>query len=119
MSRQRGIKYTIAAISWWIVLTYGLFRPVDDLQIDSYFVFPGDDKLIHVVLFAILTILVEKSIMERGYQRKPLRSFFMLSLYGLMTEMGQAMTDYRGGDIWDFLADCLGICVALLIFRIF
>gem|GEM_PF-4259411 len=55
MQQQSSIKYTSAATVWGIFTLYGLFRPISELKKHSNFFLPGGDKLIHLILFAVLT----------------------------------------------------------------
>jgi len=117
MQQQSSIKYTSAATVWGIFTLYGLFRPISELKKHSNFFLPGGDKLIHLILFAVLTYLVVKAIKERKYQLRPWLTFSAISIFALMTEIVQHFIAYRTGDVLDFIADVVGVCLGLLIFK--
>ena len=74
--------------------------------------FDLQDKVAHVVLYASLYFIA-----VQAYDR----SFSLLLLaimvigFGLSLEIAQSMTSYRYGDIWDFVANSIGVIAVWLL----
>lgn len=117
MQQQSSIKYTVAAFVWAIVVLLLLVLPVDTDIVPDGLSIPGLDKMVHLILFAILTFLVAKALEEKGMQYKVWQLFVLISLYGAVTELIQLYLEGRHGDIYDFMADAVGVLLALLILR--
>lgn len=69
------------------------------------------DKIEHFVLFAGLAGL--------GFLAWPSRAWRVsvgMLVYGVAMELAQSMTAYRVGDYLDWLADAIGVAVALAVF---
>jgi VanZ family protein len=68
-------------------------------------------------LFFILCFLL-----IRAYSMTRTQQFTVLAIYGALIEWLQAMTGYRSGDIYDWIADALGIVllfIALDLWQVF
>lgn len=71
----------------------------------------GLDKAVHVLLFASMAVLGLKS-----YRTKRFRILAFLFCYTIVTEIIQELfIPHRNFDIYDIVADSLGILLALLI----
>lgn len=78
---------------------------------------PHFDKIVHMGLFFILCFLL-----IRAYSMTRTQQFTLLAIYGALIEWLQALTGYRSGDIYDWIADVLGIVLlfaALDFWRVF
>lgn len=117
MQQQSSIKYTIAASIWAILVLLLLVLPVDTDMVPDGLSIPGLDKMVHMILFAILTFLIAKALDEKGMQYKVWILFVLVSLYGAATELIQLYLEGRHGDVYDFMADAAGVLIALLILR--
>ena len=71
---------------------------------------PESDKLAHVLLFGGLALL-----WWRVLPRRWLLVSAGVTLYGGLMELLQALTPYRSCDLMDFLADGLGVALALVL----
>jgi VanZ family protein len=73
------------------------------------------DKLVHFAAFFVLSILLL-------FAYKFTKPFFMTSLlmavFGIVIEVLQIYVPYRTFDVYDFLADMLGVMTALILFQI-
>lgn len=86
----------------------------------------GPDKLIHTLMFAILSFSIIFGYREEYCQReKPYRiklqliTLLISAAYGAITEMMQAyIFKGRYGSAYDFLADVIGCVLGILIFKI-
>ncbi|MBR0564828.1 VanZ family protein [Azoarcus sp. L1K30] len=101
----RGL-FALALIgAFWLAL-----RPAPELiQIVSW-----QDKIEHAVLFAGLMVLG-----SLGWRDRLFRLAIGLLIYGAAMEIAQSFTTYRVGDVWDWLADAIGLLAAGLALRLF
>ena len=117
MQQQSSIKYTVAAFIWAMIVLLLLVLPVDTDMVPDSLSIPGLDKMVHFVLFAILSLLVAKALEEKRIQYKVWQLFVFISLYGAVTELIQLYLEGRHGDVYDFMADAVGVLLALLILK--
>lgn len=71
---------------------------------------PQIDTIGHFIVFFVLTWVVS-SILKISF----LRSFFTLSFYAALSELGQYYLGFRNGEFSDFFADIAGISLYLLL----
>jgi VanZ family protein len=69
-----------------------------------------NDKLMHLLVFMVLTLLWQLS-----FQNRPIAGLLTMSVYGGLIELAQHYLTGRTGDWWDWLADICGILLALLL----
>ncbi len=79
---------------------------------EGLMVFHWQDKLEHALAFAGLGVLASAA----QFGSRPLQAFALLA-YGGLIELVQAMTPHRMGDPADWLADAVGIGVAMIALR--
>lgn len=73
---------------------------------------PYGDKLGHVLLYGLLTLLLNLALEMHTLRLGRLRLFFgtfAVSLFALLEELSQAWLPYRTLDVQDLLADACGI----------
>ena len=95
------------AILWAGVIFYLSSQP----SIDTPSLFPGQDKLFHMVAFGILGFLLMggMKITSSSYQTRQVGFVVVLVvLYGLLDEFHQYFVPGRTMDIYDALADAAG-----------
>ena len=90
----------VAAVSVSLVPTTG--AQLFDLQ----------DKVAHVVLYASLYFI---AVQAYGSSFSLLLLAIMVIGFGLSLEIAQSMTSYRYGDIWDFVANSIGVIAVWLL----
>lgn len=73
------------------------------------------DKIVHAVAFAGLTVLSLWSMMPRPSRGYWLAIITLVVAYALVSEMLQGMTGYREADVWDLLADLVGLAIGMLV----
>ena len=54
-----------------------------------------------------------------AWPRHALAVCLLLLAHGALVEIAQSLTDYRQGDIWDWLADAVGVMAALVVHHLF
>ena len=109
-------------MQWWIALFWAImiavlhaipgqdlaFIQVDDL---SYF-----DKIFHLGVFAIGAWLLMRALKQQYAMHAFRYTFIVYALYGLLLEMMQgACFEARKADFLDWVADIVGVLLALLL----
>lgn len=95
----------VLAILWTLIILAGLLAPGDYFPSGAF----SFDKLIHFALFAGFAGLWMIAL-SGTLPRASLYVFLLGLAYGILTEVGQAMTDGgRSGDPYDALANTLGV----------
>jgi len=74
--------------------------------------FDLQDKVAHVVLYASLYFI---AVQAYGSSFSLLLLAIMVIGFGLSLEIAQSMTSYRYGDIWDFVANSIGVIAVWLL----
>ncbi len=85
--------------------------------------FPYDDKVMHFGVYALLALLVARSVQKE----KPLWSpgkikiitILFVAAFGLSDELHQAFVPQRFASVFDFLADCAGAVAGCLFYTNF
>ena len=106
----------ITKVGFWltlIVLTYLFLVPPQYLVPD---IFDWWDKLQHSLAFGVLTFLGLLAYCTN--QIKVRRMVLALVSYGALIEILQSVSGWRYGEFRDWLADLLGIFIAVVIFRL-
>ncbi|NPA33755.1 MAG: VanZ family protein [Chlorobi bacterium] len=114
------LKHNLFAILWMVFLAFVMLLPLPTptQQMENYLL----DKLIHAISYGILTFFWAYGLFRQ-------RDFILLRnyalpvaatisfLYSILLEVGQSVVPYRSFEIWDVLANLLGIIFAYLIMR--
>jgi hypothetical protein len=101
--------------AWWATLTWAavLFAlsasPGGDGSFDFAWRFPGDDKLVHLGLYAVLGALLRAASGRIGW------AIGLASAYGITDEIHQAFVPGRQADPLDWLADTAGAALGALL----
>jgi VanZ family protein len=107
-------KYSLQAILRWltilsiIVFTVLFLIPTQDLPEQS--IFKWWDKSQHSLVFMALT-----TVAFLAYPKSNLITSIYLLIYGGFIEVLQAMTSWRQGDFYDWLADAFGVLIIYLV----
>ncbi|MFT5846544.1 MAG: VanZ family protein [Psychroserpens sp.] len=98
-----------------LALTIGSLAHVGNLpSLGSSF----DDKIVHFIAYFIFTLVVFNYCKELKISHVMLVSAIGVILYGIIIEvLQQVMTSYRTLDIYDALANTLGVVFAIIIIR--
>lgn len=80
--------------------------------------FAGQDKLIHLIVFSVLFFMGAKA--HQGLiSWKWLYLYLGLFSYGVLMELLQGQTSYRSMEVWDLVADSLGLMVGHAALKLF
>lgn len=113
--------FLLSAISW-AILIYFLS---DQAGLDIPSLFPGQDKIFHAVVFAVLGFctLGALGITDDGYSdQHVMLAVLLVMLYGISDEFHQIFVPGRSADPLDILADtaggALGAAALQILFRV-
>lgn len=104
---------------WACVIAYGLLTPGDKLPKQNLLHFAHADKLLHFLIFfglewLVLYESVSRELFPPRFRQRMIISGIVIA-YAAGTEILQLLiSNKREGDIFDFLADTVGILFALL-----
>jgi VanZ family protein len=108
---SKGIR--IILVLFWIFFIFILLT----LQLPAYQGqgLPGADKLVHLFLFGILSLLIIYSLIEKRKEKFLLVflfSFLISGMYAAFMEYLQSFIPTRAASEYDFLAGLIGIILA-------
>ena len=110
--------FQILAISWLVFIT--IVSGVPDLKVPN--VFPQADKLVHIVIFAILAFLLAGSIHKYIRHKKKISQIILVllltTMFGFLDEWHQSTVIGRVSSQWDLLADVIGGFVGVILFSL-
>lgn len=106
----KKISATLTAISWFAIVTFLLCIPGKKLPLIWWVGLFEVDKIVHIILFFILTMLIcRAAFLINKTQQWFWGIAFICSLYGLGMEFVQEnFIDNRSFDIGDIIADTVG-----------
>ena len=99
--------FLLAALSWAGLIFYLSSQP----SIEAPALFPGQDKLFHLIAFGVLGLLTMGSLQapRAGYSpRQVWLVVLAVTLYGILDEIHQYFVPGRSADVYDALADASG-----------
>ena len=99
--------FLLAALCWAGLIFYLSGQP----SIETPTLFPGQDKLFHLIEFGILGFLAMGALRAShgGYQARQLWGVAaVVMLYGILDEFHQYFVPGRSADVYDVLADAIG-----------
>lgn len=102
----------LLALAWMAVLFYLSHQPT----LDTPSLFPGQDKLFHMLAYGVLGFFLLGSLAPAsdGFTAIQIRgSILIASLYGISDEFHQYFVPGRSSDVWDWVADTLGAVIAV------
>jgi VanZ family protein len=123
-SALRGWHLTaVAAVGAVLLQLWGLYRVVGPAQ-PAWFLFP--DKLQHTIGFAVPVLLILLTIALRGsfgwHWPAPHTTVLVVAIFavhGVVSEVIQHLWyHHRTGDLFDVLADWVGVALGVLLFRL-
>ncbi len=91
-----------------VICSYGFLKDVSGVP-SSWM---PNDKVMHLLVFAVLTLLWQLSFSSRATL-----GLLMFSHYGGVIELLQHYLTVRQGDWWDWLADIIGVVITLALWQ--
>lgn len=104
---------------WWyqgpmVVWATTLFvlSSIPGTEIPALWVF-GHDKVIHFLLYVVLAWTVYRAIQNQEWnaslkKHRYLATILIVALYGATDEVHQLFVPQRSGNLYDWIADCIG-----------
>ncbi|MBC8147033.1 MAG: VanZ family protein [Bacteroidetes bacterium] len=118
-------RNNILGIIWGIVILILSILPGNYFpEVPSYLELFSPDKLIHLFIFGVFTVLLFVGF-QKQYVGKKLRSNNIIyaaligTIYGSFTELLQLLIDNgRHSSFYDFIADLIGCLIGMIICRL-
>ena len=84
---------------------------------------PSADKIVHTIMYFAITIILmlnQTSYLQKRITKQQLNFAFLFSVgFGTLMEVIQHFLPWRSGSVYDFIANTLGVVLAIIIFAIF
>jgi len=119
-------KNNILGILWAIVILILTVLPGNYFpQISSFWELLSLDKLIHVSIFAIFSLLLIRVFKKQNkylflYSHSKISALLIGIIYGSLTEIIQSLINNgRHSSLYDFIANSAGCIVGLVLFNMF
>jgi VanZ family protein len=110
LKHSARLVFLALAIAWASVIFYLSSQP----SIDTPSLFPGQDKLFHMIAFGVLGFFLMGGMKTASNGYRTRQVWFVVALvmlYGLLDEFHQYFVPGRDADILDALADAAGSLV--------
>ena len=117
------LKHTKWALLWALLILILCGIPGRDIPHISFLELLSFDKFVHAGIFFVFLLLTVKGFsvqtsFEKLHNSPKTIAFFICVAYGgLMEIMQGTVFEERSADIYDFIANSFGCCIALLMFK--
>lgn len=111
------LKFFVKPIIWLLIIFYGLFIPANNLPKKPFMAIPHFDKLVHFGLFFVFCLLLFvpfKKLKTNHLVLAPLISFV---LSAFLETVQHIVSSSRSSNLYDFLANSMGILAAVIFFH--
>ena len=127
--QRKYVRYwQLGFMAWCMAMLLILFLPGSEVPNSKIFLIPYIDKIVHFIVFLILSILAFKVIESACYsiqgcrhKREGVLTFMtlgsLLLFAGLSEVIQEVLIPGRSGDLWDFVADSCGIIAGIVVWR--
>ena len=112
------IKLFLTPIIWLVLICYGLFIPSSNLPTKPFLSIPHFDKMVHFGLFFVFCLLLFrpfKILKQKPYFYAPAISVLLAAILEIAQ---QVLSTSRSSNLYDFIANTLGIAASIFIFRL-
>jgi VanZ family protein len=115
----KTLWYYKLAVIWSIIITILCLLPNSNFESTNAYLPNGFDKIAHLLFFFVLTILLfyGKIKEQESYKYRlftVVKIILITSFIGLSIEVMQRyIFTYRSGDLFDFIADMLGVTMGI------
>jgi VanZ family protein len=108
-------RVQLLALVWTLFIVLASITPGSELPKVQL---PGLDKLVHIVIYAMLAFLWMKSLRIKDKKKQVLGVFTTVVLFGISIEWIQgALIEGRSGDGYDAIANSIGAGLGIVISR--
>tara|TARA_R110002111_G_C5747237_1_gene350289 strand:- start:232 stop:573 length:342 start_codon:yes stop_codon:yes gene_type:complete len=102
----------VPVFTWTLIICWLSFAPLEELIIKPPL---GADKLVHIVMYAILGSLL---VWTTSFSKLRYRLFMFAFVFAGVTEIVQYFFVHnRTGDWFDFIANCVGLFLVLYVLK--
>jgi VanZ family protein len=108
-------------ICWAVLISILSIMPTDDIDSHNWFIFPHQDKLLHLLFYGIFAFLLLRSLLayfnkSRSAWFLSLVVFLIIFLYGMIIEIIQErFIPSRQGEIMDMFFNLTGCIIGILL----
>lgn len=113
------ISYFWKPLLWLAIICYALFIPAKDLPIKPFLNIPHFDKMVHFTLFFVLCLLLLRPFKRINLKYYVLAPLISIILSALLEFSQHSLSKTRSSDIYDFLANTIGIIASVVFFYLF
>ncbi len=106
-------------VLWLALICYALFIPAKELPVKPLFKIPHFDKMVHFGLFFILCVLLLRPLKRLNLKYYLIAPLVSVVFSAILEFSQQMLSKSRSSDIYDFMANTLGICAAILFYYFF
>lgn len=104
---------------WLAIICYGLFVPANNLPIKPFLKIPHFDKMVHFALFFIFCLLLISPFKKIQLKHYVLAPLIAISLSGILELSQHILSNSRSSNIYDFLANSIGVLASVLFYYLF
>ena len=120
MIRAKHIFSLILAVLWTAFIVYGLLSEPSGIPRFPWLVKPGVDKLIHLILFLVESVLIANLVYDLKLKSSKLIVLIWAFVLGGALEVIQYFwINGRSGEVLDLGADMLGAVIGVWVFTRF
>lgn len=116
---RKCLNYRVAAILLWtVVLAVASLSPASK----SFFLFRGQDKVLHFLAYLLTAVLACRSLQFSSLtvaKTVAISAVYSIIIGGLLEVLQRTMTSSRQGDWFDFWANLAGIACGCAIFCLY
>ena len=113
------ILYFWKPLLWLAIICYLLFIPASDLPTEFFFRIPQFDKIVHFTLFFILCLFLLRPLNRLQFKHYFVAPLISIAASGFLEFIQHTLSNSRSSDIYDFLANSIGVLSAVLFFYLF
>lgn len=117
-----SIRFYILPIIWAIIIFIIIAIPGGYIpKTHGFWELLSPDKLVHLAMFTPFAYLLARGIYKNTKQLKSslIIAFFLGIIYGSLTEIMQYYVIIgRNGNVFDVIADIIGVVLGLILFRL-
>jgi len=113
------ILYFWKPLLWLAIICYLLFIPANDLPTGLFSKIPYFDKMVHFTLFFVFCLFLLRPLKRLNLNHYLIAPSVSILSSGLLEFIQHTLSNSRNSDIYDFLANSIGILAAVLFFYLF
>ncbi|HRX10771.1 MAG TPA: VanZ family protein [Draconibacterium sp.] len=104
---------------WLAIICYLLFIPASDLPTGLFFIIPQFDKIVHFSLFFVFCLFMLRPIKRLNLNHYLIAPSISIISSGMLEFIQHTLSNSRSSDLYDFIANSIGVCSAVLFYYLF